>query len=201
MQYPMAVECLGSGGALAFHVRVTPCPPFAGGAEDTMGALRVGQFGTAPEPEKELLVRACASFSASLRLRACSSLWVGVRSGVVLQPVQPICIAPAIAMVTTVKKAEELCLARIHGKKREFARRSRHWNRARARVSFRFKTLAHFARFENVSEKTPLAHSGARSTIQRKCSRDQWKKRRFRLDDGVFQSNMTDRRAFQAWQS
>jgi hypothetical protein len=146
MQYPMAVECLGSGGALAFHVRVTRCPPFAGGTEDTMGALRVGQFGTAPEPEKELLVRACASFSASLRLRACSSLWVGVRSGVVLQPVLPICIAPAIAMATTVKKAEELRLARIHSKKRDFTRRSLRWNRARARISFRFKILARFAR-------------------------------------------------------
>jgi hypothetical protein len=190
---------LGSGGALAFQVRVTRCPPFAGGAEDTMGALRVGQFGTAPE--KELLVRACASFSASLRLRACSSLWVGVRSGVVLQPVQPICIAPAIAIATRVKKGEEFRWARIPSKKREFTRRSRHWNRARARISFRFKTLARFARFENVSEKTPLAHSGARSTIQRTCSRDQWKKKRFRLDDGVFQSNMTDPRAFQAWQS
>ena len=110
-----------------------------------MGALREGQFGTAPEPEKELLVRACASFSASLRLRACSSLWVGVRSGVVLQPVQPICIAPAIARAATVKKAEELRLARIHSK-RDFTRRSLRWSRARARISFLFKTLARFAR-------------------------------------------------------
>jgi hypothetical protein len=149
----MAAECLGSGGALAFHVRVTRCPPFAGGAEDTMGALRVGQFGTAPEPEKELLVRACASFSASLRLRACSSLWVGVRSGVVLQPVQPICIAPAIAMATTVKQAEELRWARIHSKKRDFTRRSLRWNRARARISFLFKTLARFARPRTYARK------------------------------------------------
>jgi|SRR5580658_7612894 hypothetical protein len=144
----MAAECLGSGGALAFHVRITRCPPFAGGAEDTMGALRVGQFGTTPEPEpeKELLVRACASFKASLRLRACSSLWVGVRSGAVLQPVQPICIAPAIAMATNVKQAEQLRVARIRSKKRDFRRRNLPWNRARARLSFLFKTLARFAR-------------------------------------------------------
>ena len=144
----MAAECLGSGGALAFHVRVTRCPPFAGGAEDTMGALRVGQFGTAaePEPDKELLVRACASFNASLRLRACSSLWVGVRSGVVLQPVQPICIAAAMAMATTVKNAEELRWARIRSKKRDFTRRNLRWIRACARISFLFKTLARFAR-------------------------------------------------------
>jgi hypothetical protein len=111
-----------------------------------MGALRVGQCGTAPESDKELLVRACASFSASLRLRACSSLWVGVGSAVVLQPVQPICIAPAIAMATMVKKAEELRLARIRSKKRDFTRRNLPWNRARARTSFLFKTLARFAR-------------------------------------------------------
>jgi hypothetical protein len=144
----MAAECLGSGGALAFHVRVTRCPPFADGAEDTMGALRVGQFGTAPEPEKEpeLLARACASFKASLRLRACSSLWVGVRSGVVLEPVQPICIAPAIAMATKVKQAEELRLARIRSTKRDFTRQSLRWIRARDRISFLFKTLSRFAR-------------------------------------------------------
>src|ERR1700689_3775206 len=109
-----------------------------------MGALNVGQFGTEPEPEpdKELLVRVCASFNASLRLRACSSLWVGVRSGVVLQPVQPICIAAAMSMSTKVTHAEKLRLARIRSRKRNFTRRNLPWNRARARISFLFKTLA-----------------------------------------------------------
>jgi hypothetical protein len=140
----MAAECLGSGGALAFHVRVTRCPPFAGGVEETMGALRRGQFGIAPTGG--LFVRACASFNASLRLSACSSFWVGVRSAAVLQPVQPICIAPAIATATKVKNAEELRLARIPSKKRDFTRRNLRWIRACARISFLFKTLARFAR-------------------------------------------------------
>src|ERR1700722_2049040 len=105
-----------------------------------MGALRSGQFGIVPT--RELLVRACVSFNASLRLRACSSLWVGVRSALVLQPVQPICNAPAIAIAAKVKKTEELCLHRIRRRKRDFTRRNPRRNRPRARISFVFKTLA-----------------------------------------------------------
>jgi len=86
----------------------------------------------------ELSATSCARLSASLRLRACSSLWVGVGFAAVWQPEQPICVALAITMIAKVKKTDQLRLARTRSGKRDFMRR----NRECARISFLFKTLA-----------------------------------------------------------
>jgi hypothetical protein len=85
-----------------------------------------------------LLATSCACLSASLRWRACSSLWAGVGFGAVRQPVQPICVVPVIAMATKAKKTGELRSARARTGKHDFMLR----NDRCARISFLFKTLA-----------------------------------------------------------
>jgi hypothetical protein len=183
---------LESAAALAVHVRVTRCPPFTGGVEGTIEAFSGGQLGFEPAPG-ELFACACTCWSASLRLRACSSLWAGDGFAAVRHPEQLICVVLAIAMATKAKKTEGLHLARIRSGKRDFMPR----NGRCARILFLFKTFSPGC----ATEKKMLAHSGAISTTQRTCSPGQGKKRRFRPDDGVFPSNTTDPHASQALQS
>src|ERR1700722_1232714 len=151
MQEPNAAECLESGGALAVHVRVTRCPPLAGGVEGTIEAFSGGQLGFEPAPG-ELFAWACTCLIASLRLRACSSLWAGDGFAAVRHPVPLIGIVLAIAMATKVKKTEGLHLVRIRSGKRDFMPR----NGRCARIPFLFRTLARVAQLRKSCSLIPV---------------------------------------------